>query len=113
MKNLKIILITLIAVFAVSYSAAASDFSWTRDFNLQAQADPSGFKARIATRFNLGEKALNQLQQFRIDHYNATYLDQSFIAYRDQQDRYLPLQTSHIVNSIKEGVATLTQSPHY
>ena len=55
MKNLKIILITLIAVFAVSYSAAASDFGWTRDFNLQAQADPSGFKARIATRFNLGD----------------------------------------------------------
>ena len=55
MKLFKISLISLIAFFAVSAAAIASDFGWTRDFNIQAQADPSGVRARLATRFNLGD----------------------------------------------------------
>jgi hypothetical protein len=55
MKLFKISLISLIAFFAVSSAAIASDFGWTRDFNFHAQADPSGVKARLATRFNLGD----------------------------------------------------------
>ncbi len=55
MKLFKVSLIALIALFAVSSAAIASDFGWTRDFNIQAQADPSGFRARLATRFNLGD----------------------------------------------------------
>ena len=55
MKLLKISLISLIAIFTFSSAAIASDFSWARDFNIQAQADPSGFRAKLATRFNLGD----------------------------------------------------------
>jgi hypothetical protein len=55
MKLLKILLISLIAIFVVSSSVMASDFGWTDDFNIQAQADSSGFRARLATRFNLGD----------------------------------------------------------
>jgi len=55
MKLFKISLISLIAFFAVSSAAIASDFGWTRDFNIQAQLDPSGVRARLATRFNLGD----------------------------------------------------------
>jgi hypothetical protein len=55
MKLLKISLISLIAFFAVSSAAIASDFSWAKDFNIQAQADPSGFRAKLATRFNIGD----------------------------------------------------------
>jgi len=55
MKLFKISLISLIAFFVVSSAAIASDFGWTRDFNIQAQADPSGFRARLATRFDLGD----------------------------------------------------------
>ena len=55
MKLLKIFLICLLVSFTVSSYALASDFGWTRDFNIQAQADPSGFRARLATRFNLGD----------------------------------------------------------
>jgi hypothetical protein len=43
------------AILVVSSVAMASDFEWTEDFNIQAQADPSGFRARLATRFNLGD----------------------------------------------------------
>jgi hypothetical protein len=55
MKLYRILLFSLMTLLVVSSVAAASDFGWTRDFNIQAQADPSGFRARLATRFNLGD----------------------------------------------------------
>jgi len=38
---------------------AASDFDWTGDFNIKAEADPSGFRARLATRFKIGDTQIN------------------------------------------------------
>jgi hypothetical protein len=35
--------------------AAAGDFDWMKDFNIRAEADPSGFRVRLATRFNIGD----------------------------------------------------------
>ena len=55
MKLFKIFLISLIAQLVITSAAMANDFGWTEDFNIQAQADPSGFKARLATRFDLGD----------------------------------------------------------
>jgi hypothetical protein len=53
MKLIKVILIASIALFAVSSAATAKDFSWTRDFNIQAKEDLSGFRAKMASRFGL------------------------------------------------------------
>lgn len=33
----------------------AGDFDWIKDFNIKAQLDPEGFKARLAARFRIGE----------------------------------------------------------
>ena len=55
MKLFKIFLITSLAVLVLSSAAIASDFAWTRDFNRQAKADMSGFRARLATRFDLSD----------------------------------------------------------
>ena len=55
MKLFKIFLISLMAQLVITSAAMANDFGWTEDFNIQAQADPSGFKARLATRFDLGD----------------------------------------------------------
>ena len=55
MKLFKIFLISLMAILVVSSVAMAGDFAWTEDFNIHAQADPSGFRARLATRFDLGD----------------------------------------------------------
>ena len=55
MKLFKFLLFVSIALLAVSSTAIASDFGWTRDFNIQAKADPPGFRTRIATRFNLSD----------------------------------------------------------
>jgi hypothetical protein len=55
MNLLKILFISLWALLAVTSFAMANDFGWTEDLNIQAQADPSGFRARLATRFNIGD----------------------------------------------------------
>ena len=57
MKLLKtLLLVSVIFLLASSASlVAASEFDWMPKFNIQAQADPSGFRARIATRFNIGD----------------------------------------------------------
>ena len=39
----------------VSSAAAAGDFDWVKDFNLRVQADPTGFRAKIAARFQIGD----------------------------------------------------------
>ena len=39
----------------VSSAAAAGDFDWVKDFNIRVQADPTGFRARIAARFQIGD----------------------------------------------------------
>ena len=33
---------------------AAGDFDWLKDFNIKAEADPSGFRARLGARFKIG-----------------------------------------------------------
>ena len=55
MKLFKILLVSTLTLFVISSAAMAGDFDWMRDFNLQAQADPSGFRARLATRFKIGD----------------------------------------------------------
>lgn len=37
----------------------AGDFDWVNSFNLRAEADPSGFRARLATRFNIGDAQIS------------------------------------------------------
>ncbi|MBN2720989.1 MAG: hypothetical protein JXR72_07805 [Proteobacteria bacterium] len=48
----------LFVVFAALLSplpVAAGDFGWTRDFNVRAEADPQGFRARLSARFKIGQ----------------------------------------------------------
>lgn len=55
MQLFKILLISSMVLLVVSSAAIARDFGWTRDFNIQAKADPPGFRARLAARFNLSD----------------------------------------------------------
>ena len=59
MKQSKILFMVSMMVLLISSVAAAGDFSWIRDFNIQAEADPSGFRARLATRFQIGDMQIN------------------------------------------------------
>jgi len=49
------ILLALLIVLLASFPAVAGDFDWMRDFNIRAEADPSGFRAQLATRFKVGD----------------------------------------------------------
>jgi hypothetical protein len=44
-----------LTLLLVSSAAAAADFDWVEDFNIRVQADPAGFRARIAARFQIGD----------------------------------------------------------
>jgi len=48
-----------LALLLCSSLAVAGDFDWTKDFNITAQADPSGFRARLATRFQIGDAKIS------------------------------------------------------
>jgi len=53
-SKMRMVMVVSLLVVAMVSAASAADFSWVKDFNIQAQADPSGFKARLAARFKIG-----------------------------------------------------------
>jgi len=55
MKFIRILLVTVLALMAVSSVAAAKDFGWTRNFNRHARADLPEFSAKMAARFDLSD----------------------------------------------------------
>jgi hypothetical protein len=55
MKMLKMLFVVSMSILLVSSAAVAGDFDWIRNFNIKAEADPSGFRARLATRFKIGD----------------------------------------------------------
>lgn len=59
MKALKMLWAVTAALLLVSAGAAAADFDWMHDFNIRAQADASGFRASLATRFHIGHVEIN------------------------------------------------------
>jgi hypothetical protein len=61
MKLQKMLFIVLFVFLLVSSAAivAAGDFDWIEDINIRAEADQSGFRARLATRFTIGDTQIN------------------------------------------------------
>ena len=59
MKTIKVFFVVSMALFLFSSAVMASDFDWISGFNIQAEADPSGFRARLATRFKIGDAQIN------------------------------------------------------
>jgi len=55
-----LVMFSVMCLFVLSaVVAAAGDFEWTSDFNIRAEADPSGFRARLAARFKIGNTEIN------------------------------------------------------
>ncbi len=56
MKQRKMILLVSL-IFLTFWPAivVGGDFDWIKDFNIRAEADPSGFRARLAARFKIGD----------------------------------------------------------
>ena len=54
------VLIGVLLFFAMAISTSiAGDFDWMKDFSIKAEADSSGFKARLGARFKIGNTEIN------------------------------------------------------
>ena len=58
----------LLFVFTIVFSLvlsssvmAAGDFKWMENFNIRAVADPLGFRARLASRFKIGDAQIDSV----------------------------------------------------
>lgn len=59
-KTAKMTLImTTVVLLLVSAAVSAGDFDWLKDFNIRAEADPAGFRARIRARFKIGNAEID------------------------------------------------------
>ena len=59
MKMVTILVHALLLCFILTPVSMAGDFDWIKDFNIKAEADPSGFRAKLETRFNIGNAEIN------------------------------------------------------
>jgi hypothetical protein len=59
MKMFKMLFTVSMVLLLVSSAAEAGDFDWINDFNVKVEADPSGFRASLATRFKIGNAQIN------------------------------------------------------
>jgi hypothetical protein len=58
-KRLFMVSVIFLLVSTAAVVKAGGDFDWISDFNIRAEADSSGFKARLAARFNIGDVQIN------------------------------------------------------
>jgi hypothetical protein len=55
----RILFMAFMIILLVSSAALAGDFDWIQNLNIRAEADPSGFRAQLATRFKIGNAEIN------------------------------------------------------
>lgn len=55
MKPIRMLLAVWLAGFLLPGIVLAGDFDWIDAFNVQAQADPAGLRARLEARFHVGD----------------------------------------------------------
>jgi hypothetical protein len=59
MKLIRILVLVCMVLLFGSSAAVAGDFDWIKGFNIQAEQDPSGFRARLAARFQIGNAQID------------------------------------------------------
>jgi hypothetical protein len=98
MKQLKNLFVILMVVLLISSVASAAAFDWMKNFNIRAEADPSGFRAQLETRFKIGdleiktvlgnvEKPADAYMLFRLGEMSNQPLDRVIEAYNTQNGK--------------------------
>ncbi|HXN06642.1 MAG TPA: hypothetical protein VN944_06225 [Nitrospiria bacterium] len=59
MKAHRIVFTGMMMFLLFTSAAFAGDFDWLQDLNIRAEADPSGFRVELATRFKIGNAEIN------------------------------------------------------
>lgn len=93
MKLLKILVVMFL--LSPSSEAVAGDFDWIKDLNIQAQADPSGFRARLGARFRIGDAEINAVLS------NVEYPGDAYMVLRLGEMSNRP--TDYVVNQYRSG----------
>jgi len=73
MKNYLILVTVLVLSLSYSNVSLAGDFDWLRNLNIEATADPSGFRVRLASRFNIGDTQVSAVLN-RVDSEADAYM---------------------------------------
>jgi hypothetical protein len=55
MKAFKHLLLASIFLFTLAPAVMAGEYGWLKDMNVKAEADPSGFRARLGARFKIND----------------------------------------------------------
>jgi len=55
MKLAMRLFLALSLILALSSAAVAADFDWVKDFNIRAEADPTGFRAQLSFFIEMGD----------------------------------------------------------
>jgi hypothetical protein len=95
MKLHKVLFLSLVMLFSVSSVAIAGDFDWIKDLNIQAQADPSGFRARLGARFKIGDAEINTVLS------NVEYPGDAYMVLRLGEMSRQP--TDYVVKQYRSG----------
>ena len=59
LRKTLIAVLGMLLVFSSTTLTFAGAFDWMQDLSVQAKADPSGFKASLATRFKIGDAEIS------------------------------------------------------
>ena len=96
MKRHKLFFLFLTAVLLfVSSVAMAGDFDWIKDLNVQAQADPSGFRAALGARFKIGDAEISAVLG------NVAYPGDAYMVLRLGEMSRHP--TDYVINQYRAG----------
>jgi len=93
MKLVKMSLLMILLL--VSSTAIAGDFDWVRDLSIQAQADPSGFRARLGARFRIGDAQISAVLS------NVEYPGDAYMVLRLGEMSGRP--TDYVINQYRSG----------
>ena len=55
LKTISSLLLIILTMYFFATIVVAGSFDWTRDLNIRADADPSGFRAQLSARFKIGD----------------------------------------------------------
>ena len=59
MKRYKMFFVVIAVLLLYPPLIVAGDFDWLQDLSITAQADPSGFRAQLGARFQIGDAKIN------------------------------------------------------
>jgi hypothetical protein len=95
MKLIRILVLVCMVLLFGSSAAVAGDFDWIKGFNIQAEQDPSGFRVRLAARFQIGNAQIDAVLS------NVKNPADAYIALRLGEMSRQPVD--HVIRQYKAG----------